>query len=110
TRVDVRLVPGARGKELRAPRRCRQLSTRALDRLLTELGAAADRFHRHRLDHHLLATVDEAEARLMRFLEGALHRGQGARAYHQRRIRAGVADMRAHENLDLARWHALAGD
>ena len=35
---------------------------------LAEFGAAADRFHRHRLDHHLLAAVDEAEARLVRLL------------------------------------------
>ena len=56
------------------------------------------------------AAVDEAEARLVRLLEGALHRGQGAGAHHQRRVGAGVADMRAHEDFDLGRRHALAGD
>ncbi len=77
---------------------------------LAELGAAADRFDRHRLDHHLLGAVDEAEARLVRLLEGALHRGQGARRHHQRRVGAGITNVRAHEDLDLARRHTLAGD
>ena len=36
--------------------------------------------------------------------------GSAARRHHQRRVGAGIANMRAHEDLDLARRHALAGD
>ena len=111
SRVKTRPRAIAVGEEPRAPRR-RAAAWRAcaLHGLLAELGAAADRFDRHRLDHQLLGAVDEAEARLVRLLEGALHRGQGAGLDHQRRVGAGVADMRAHDHLDLGRRHALAGD
>src|ERR1019366_4294670 len=71
---------------------------------------APDRLHRHRFHHHLLATIDEAEARLVGFLEGALHRGQGACAPYECSVGPSVADMRAHEDFDLPRRHALAGD
>jgi hypothetical protein len=54
---------GRRGESYAAP---------APDRL-AEFRAAADGFHRHRLDHQLLAAVDEAEARLVRLLEGGDH-------------------------------------
>ena len=77
---------------------------------LAELGAAADRLDRHRLDHQLLGAVDEAEARLVRLLERGLHLGERAGLDHQRRVGAGVADVRADDHLDLARGHALAGD
>ena len=109
-REDGRLVPCAGGEKLRAPRRLRQGRARGLAGALAEFDAAANRFDRHRLDHHLLGPVDEAEACLVRLLEGALHRRRAARRHHQRGVGAGVADMRTHEDLDLARWHALAGD
>ena len=107
---NIGLMPFTRREKICAPRRRRQFSTRALDRLLAELGAAADRLHRHRFHHHLLATIDEAEARLVGFLEGALHRGQGACAPYECSVGPSVADMRAHEDFDLPRRHALAGD
>jgi hypothetical protein len=41
-----------------------------------EFGAAANRFHRDRLDHQLFVAVDEAEPRLVGFLEGRFHLGE----------------------------------
>ena len=83
---------------------------RGLVLALAELGAAADRLDRHRLDHQLLGAVDEAEARLVGLLEGGFHFGERAGFDHQRRVGAGVADMGADDHLDLGGGHALAGD
>ena len=117
---DRGLVPFAAGEELRPPRRFRQGGAGRPAGLLAELGAAADGFHRHGFDHQLFGAVDEAELRLVRVLEGALHLGErcaldlfaGQRAGidHQRRIGPRIADVRAHDHLDLARRDALARD
>ena len=97
---------------------------------LGELGAAADCLDRDRLDHQLLALVDEAKPRLVRGLEGGLHlregrgnrdiesrrcwsrtrgvpRCDGERRHHQCSVRAGITDMRAHEDFDRWRGDAL---
>ena len=59
-----------------APRSRRRIGARPLG----EARRAADRLDRHRLDHERLGAVDEAEARLVRALEGAPHRGGAASA------------------------------
>ena len=87
-----------------------EFRARGLVLALAELGAAADRLDRHRLDHQLLGAVDEAEPRLVRLLEGGFHFGERAGLDDQRRVGAGVADVRADDHLDLGGGHALAGD
>ena len=72
-------------------------AARGLQLLFAEFRAAADRLDRHGFDDELLLAVDEAELRLVRLLEGRLHRGKRAGLHHQRRVGAGVADMRAHD-------------
>ena len=101
--VDRGLVPGAAGEEFACGGRARAACRASSCGAFAELGAAADRLDRHRLDHQLLAAVDEAEARLVRLLEGGFHLGKRARLDHQRRVGAGVADVGAHDHLDLAR-------
>ena len=107
---DRGLVPFPVGKEFGLAGGRGELGARGLVRALAELGAAADRLDRHRLDHKLLAAVDEAEARLVRLLEGGFHFGERARLDDQRRVGAGVADVGADDHLDLAGRHALARD
>ncbi len=58
----------------------------------------------------MLGLVDESELRLVCFLEGLGHRCDGAGRHHQRRVGAGIADMRAHDHLDRLCRDALAGD
>ncbi len=99
-RVDGRVVPFAVGEEFRAAGRRGEFRARRLALLLPELRAAADRLDRHRLDHQILLAVDEAELRLVGLLERRLHRGERARLHHQRGVGAGVADVRAHMDLD----------
>src|SRR5207237_900396 len=67
---DGRLAPFAVRVEPRVPRGRGQRLVRRRQQRLAELGAAADRLDRHRLDHQLLRLVDESEARFVRGLEG----------------------------------------
>ena len=96
-RVDGGVVPLAAEKNFVRRAGEGSLRARGLALLLPELRAAADRFDRHRLDHEVLLAVDEAELRLVRLLEGGLHRGERAGLHHQRGVGAGVADVRAHD-------------
>jgi hypothetical protein len=73
---NCRVVPSAAGIEARAVRRCREGSRRHRRSRFGELGPAADRLDRDGFDHQLLRLVDEAEACLVRSLEGGLDRRQ----------------------------------
>src|SRR5690606_5296226 len=68
--IDVGLVPRAARIEARRLGRLRQFRRRAPRGFLRELGAAADGLNRNRLDDQFLVAIDEAEARLVRLLEG----------------------------------------
>src|SRR5271163_4116619 len=113
-RIDQRSVPFAAGEEARAPCRLRQFRALGLACRFAKRRAPADRFDRDGLDHQVLFAVDEAELRLVRTLERGFHslqrdqfdlaarrRTQTAGTDDQRRIGAGVADMRAHMHGDL---------
>ena len=88
-----------------------------IDRL-GEPGAAADRLDRDGLDDELLALVDEAEARLVGGLERGLYVRQRdglacpavyrEARHHQRRVGAGITDVRAHMHAHGVAGHALA--
>src|SRR5204863_428437 len=97
--------------------------TRGLQRCLLEARAAADRLDRHRFDDEFLAAIDEAEARFVRAFEGGFHlclRWRGLPAPHgvrqregrhdERRVSAGISDMRAPEDLDPVLCDTLAFD
>src|SRR3569832_2798067 len=109
-RIDAGLVLFTLREEACLASRGGELRRRLALPLLGKLGAAADRLDRHGLDHHLLAAVDEAETRLVRLLEGVLHRLERAGVDDERRVGAGIANVRAHDQLYLGFRHALARD
>src|SRR4051812_6417820 len=108
--VDRGVVPFAIREELRALNRGGDFRPRDLVLAFGEFGAAADRFDRDGLDDQLLGPVDEAEPRLVGFLEGRFHLGERSGFHHQRRVGAVVANVGADDHLDLRCRHALAGD
>src|SRR3954454_3587222 len=108
--MDARLVPLAVGEEFSTAGRRRELCAAGFASPLPELRTPADRLDRDGFDHQFLAAVDESELRLVRSFEGRLHRGERAALYDQRRVGAGIADVRAHMHLDGFRRHTLAGD
>src|ERR1700733_2722808 len=111
--VDESLLPLAAGKKLGAPR--------PFWRLLLERRAGTDRLDRYRFDHQRLFAIDEAEPRFVRAFEGQFHlRQRHRRAYalsrgivglnNDRRVGAGVTDMRARVDGNRGSGNALAQD
>ena len=71
---------------------------------------AAHGFHRHRLDRDRLGAIDEAESALVRAFERAPHGGRRRELDLDRRIGAGVAQLRPAVDLDRITCDALAHD
>src|SRR6185503_4313102 len=98
------------GKEPSFQRGLWQRRTWAPSGLFAEFRATADRLDGYGFDDNLFCAIDEAETRLVCFFERALHCGAAAGRHHERGIGAGVTNMRAHEDLDLAGRDTLARD
>src|SRR6185503_21271944 len=98
------------GKEPSFQRGLWQRRTWAPSGLFAEFRAPADRLDGYGFDDNLFCAIDEAEARLVCFFERAPHCRSAACRNHERSIGACVANMGAHEDLDLAAGNTLARD